>query len=175
MRALTVVFAISSCASAQTAADNPQVASSKGFYELIKGDISKTAEKVPEDKYAFKPSDDVRSMGQILAHVADAQYIFCGIVKDGKPTMKGIEKTAKTKADIIAAINDGFAFCDSVYAGLTDADSAGMVSFFGRKATKLSLLDFNIAHSFEHYGNLVTYMRINKIVPPSSEQAPKPK
>lgn len=67
-------------------------------------------------------------------------------------------------------LNEGFAFCESVYAGLTDAASAEHVKIFGQTRTKLSVLDFNIAHTMEHYGNMVTYMRMNKIVPPSSER-----
>jgi len=84
--------------------------------------------------------------------------------------MRNFEKTATTKAEIVAALNEGFAFCDSVYQKLTDADAAAMVPFFGQQRTKLSMLDFNIAHGFEHYGNLVTYMRMKGIVPPSSEK-----
>jgi uncharacterized damage-inducible protein DinB len=110
----------------------------------------------------------------MLAHIADAQYILCGTVKEGKPQFKGLEKSATTKAAILQALNEGFAYCDSVYASLTDASSAEMTSWFGQQRTKLSILDFNIAHTMEHYGNLVTYMRINKIVPPSSERPSSP-
>jgi hypothetical protein len=72
----------------------------------------------------------------------------------------------------LKALNDGFAYCDSTYANLTDASSAAIVQFFGQNRTKLSMLAFNTSHSFEHYGNLVTYMRMNGIVPPSSERNP---
>ena len=150
---------------------NPLMASSEAFYSLIKGDVLKSAEKMPEENYSFRPVDSVRTYGQILAHIADAQFTLCGIIATGKPVMKGYEKTAKTKAEIIAALKDGFAYCDAQYKQMTDADAATMVAWFGRKSTKLSVLDFNIAHGFEHYGNLVTYMRIKGIVPPSSEQA----
>jgi uncharacterized damage-inducible protein DinB len=109
--------------------------------------------------------------GQLLAHVADGQFVICGMVKDGKPVMKGFEKSATTKTAILQALNEGFAYCDSAYAGLTDASSADMASFFGNQRTKLSILSFNTAHTMEHYGNMVTYMRMNKIVPPSSESA----
>jgi uncharacterized damage-inducible protein DinB len=132
--------------------------------------VLKSLDKMPEDKYSFKPSADVRSYGQVLAHIADGQYVLCGTVKEGKPQFKGNEKTATTKTAIVKALNDGFAYCDAVYASLTDASSAEIVSWFGQKRTKLSVLDFNIAHTMEHYGNLVTYMRMNGIVPPSSER-----
>ncbi len=145
------------------------MASSNGFYEQIKNLVLRSADKLDEADYSFKPSPDVRSYGQLLAHIADAQYIMCGLVESGKPVMKANEKTAKTKAEIVAALNDGFAFCDAQYRKVTDADAAKSVDWFGGQRTKLSILDFNIAHAFEHYGNLVTYMRIKGVVPPSSE------
>ena len=94
---------------------------------------------------------------------------FCGPVAEGKPLDKGIEKTAKTKTEILAAVKDAFAYCDATYAKMTDANAAELASFFGRQMTKLGIMDFNTAHTMEHYGNLVTYMRLKGIVPPSSE------
>ena len=150
---------------------NPLMASSKAFYSQIKGTILRSADKMPEENFSFKPSPDVRTYGQVLAHIADAQYTICGIAATGKPAMKTNEKAATTKAEIVAALKEAFAFCDAQYAKMTDADAVGSVDFFGGKRTKLSILDFNIAHAFEHYGNLVTYMRIKGIVPPSSERS----
>jgi uncharacterized damage-inducible protein DinB len=158
---------------AQAPAENPQVSSAKAFYGYMKGNVLKTAEKVPQASYAYRATPKVRTIGQLLAHIADAQNAFCGIVKTGKPVTKDVEKTAKTKADISQALNDSFALCDEVWAGLTDANSAEIVQFRG-PVTKLSLMSFDTAHGLEHYGNLVTYMRLLKIVPPSAEETPKP-
>ena len=152
-----------------TASSNPLVESSKVFYLNAKQDILRSADKMPEGKYAFKPVDSVRSYGQVLAHVADGQYEFCGAAAS-KHDEKGIEQTAKTKADIVAALQAAFAYCDAIYAGMTDAKAAEMIPAFGGvKITRLSMLDFNVSHTMEHYGNLVTYMRIQGMVPPSSE------
>jgi uncharacterized damage-inducible protein DinB len=165
-----IVFLLAaSGAWAQTGAGNPILASSKVFYSNAKQDILRSADKVPEDKFAFRPTDSVRTMGQLFAHVADGQYEFCGAAA-GKHDEKNVEQTAKTKADIVAALKAAFAYCDAVYAGLTDAKATEMIPAFGGiKITRLSMLDFNVAHTMEHYGNLVTYMRIQGIVPPSSE------
>jgi uncharacterized damage-inducible protein DinB len=115
----------------------------------------------------------VRTVGQLFAHIADGQYEFCGPVAEGKSVSKDIEKTATTKTDIVNALYGAFAYCDAVYAKMTDADAVQIVTVFGGlKATKLGLMDFNTAHNMEHYGNLVTYMRLKNIVPPSSEQRP---
>jgi uncharacterized damage-inducible protein DinB len=152
-----------------TSPANPLVQSSRVFYANAKQDILRSAEKVPEEKYAFKPADTVRTYGQVLAHVADGQYEFCGAAA-GNHDEKGIEQSAKTKADIVAALKAAFAYCDAIWAGMTDAKAAEMIpAFGGAKITRLSMLDFNVSHTMEHYGNLVTYMRIQGIVPPSSE------
>jgi uncharacterized damage-inducible protein DinB len=139
------------------------------FYTNAKQDILRSADKMPEEKYAFRPTDSVRSYGQVLAHVADGQYEFCGAAA-GNHDEKGIEQTAKNKTQIVAALKAAFAYCDAIYAGMTDAKAVEMIpAFGGAKITRLSMLDFNMSHTMEHYGNLVTYMRIQGIVPPSSE------
>ena len=104
----------------------------------------------------------------MFAHIADGQYEFCSAA-EGKQIDKGIEKTAKTKAEIVAALKEAFAYCDAALAKLTDASAVETVTFFGRDMTRIGIMDFNTAHTMEHYGNLVTYMRIKGIVPPSSE------
>ena len=104
----------------------------------------------------------------MFAHIADGQYEFCGAAIQGKPVDKGVEKTAKGKTEIVKALNEAFAYCEAAYADLTDAKAAETVKFFGMTATRLGIMDFNVAHNMEHYGNLVTYMRLKGIVPPSS-------
>ena len=153
---------------AQTVPSNPLVASSQGIYRVAKGDILKSMDKIPENLWSFRPTPEVRTVGQLFAHIADGQYEFCGAV-EGKQIDKGVEKTAKTKAEISAAVKEAFAYCDAQFAKMTDASAAEMASLFGFKLTKVTLMDFNTAHTMEHYGNLVTYMRIKGIVPPSSE------
>jgi uncharacterized damage-inducible protein DinB len=149
---------------------DPLSAGAKGLYSLIKNNVLKSADKMPEENYAFKPTPEVRSFGQIIGHVADAQYLFCSVVLGEKNPAPGIEKSKTSKADLVQALNDAFAYCDKAYNGMTDAHAADIVKFFGRDQAKLSVLAFNSAHNNEHYGNLVTYFRLKGIVPPSSEQ-----
>jgi uncharacterized damage-inducible protein DinB len=152
------------------AQDNPLSTETKSLYTGIKNDIVKAAQKMPEANYSFKPTDSVRSFGQLIGHVADAQYEFCGPVK-GEARDSIVEKTVTAKADLIAALQTAFAYCDEAYNSLTDAHAADKMKFFGGTRTKLGILNFNAAHSDEHYGNIVTYMRIKGLVPPSSESA----
>ena len=165
--AATILFCVAGL-SAQTNTKNPLVSSSQGLFSVAKGDILKSLDKIPDNLWSFQPTPEVRTVGQLFAHVADGQYEFCSSA-EGKQIDKGIEKTAKTKADVAAAVKEAFAYCDAAFAKMTDASAAELVPFFGRQLSRLSIMDFNTAHTMEHYGNLVTYMRLKGIVPPSSE------
>ena len=166
--AASALFLFAGLLSAQETPANPLIATSKGMYAISKNDVMGSVDKIPENLWSFQPTKDVRTVGQLFAHIADAQYEFCGVATEGKPGSKDIEKTAKTKAEIVAALKEAFAYCDGAYADLTDAKATEIVTFFGMHLTRLGAMDFNVAHNMEHYGNLVTYMRIKGIVPPSS-------
>jgi uncharacterized damage-inducible protein DinB len=150
-------------------APDPLSTGNKGLYNTVKNNLIKAAEKMPEENYGFKPTPEVRSFGQIVGHVADAQYLFCSAALGDKNPAPGIEKSKTTKADLVQALNDAFSYCDKAYNGMTDAHAAEIVTFFGRDQAKLTVLAFNSAHNAEHYGNIVTYMRMKGLVPPSSE------
>ncbi len=147
---------------------NPLSAGAKRTHDVIKDYIKRAAEKMPEEHYAFKPAPDVRSFGQLVGHIADSQYGFCSAPKGEKAPVTGIEKTKTTKAELQKALADAFAYCDAVHAGMTDAVGAQVVGAANGMA-KLSILEFNTHHNAEHYGNIVTYMRLKGLVPPSSE------
>ena len=139
------------------------------YQNQVKGVIQRSAEKMPELNFGYKPVPEVRSFGQILGHVADAQYTFCSAALGEKNPALGIEKSKSTKEDLVKALQDAFAYCDKAYAALTDANAAEVLKFGNGERTRLNILSFNTAHNFEHYGNLVTYMREKGLVPPSSE------
>ena len=150
--------------------DNPLSAFTKRVYGFQKGILLRSAEKMPEENYTFKPVDTVRTYGQIIGHVADAQYLFCSTASGEKNPDLKIEKTKTSKTDHVAALKDSFAYCDKVYDSMTDASGSQIVRVFGTDTPKLGALNFNNIHNMEHYGNLTTYMRIKGIVPPTSEQ-----
>lgn len=154
--------------------ENPISTFSKFAYQRAKGLILKSADKMPEENYSFKPVDTVRSYGQILGHLADAQYMFCSMASGDKNPALNIEHTKTSKADLIAALNQAFAYCDKVYDGMTDAKAVEPIKLFGNDAPRLGALAVNNMHDLEHYGNLTTYMRMKGIVPPSSEQQQAP-
>lgn len=149
---------------------NPITSSLKGNYERVKKFIIGAADEMPAADYAFKPSPDVRSFGELVGHLADASYMFCSAAKKEKsPSKAKIEKTVTTKDALKKALADAFAYCDAVYASTTDATLSSPISLFGNdKMLKFQALDINASHDNEHYGNMVTYLRIKKLVPPSS-------
>jgi len=157
-----------------TSPANPLSTWNKYAYLRVKDVLRRAAEKMPEENYSFKPVDTVRSYGQIVGHVADAQYLFCSMALGEKNPAPDIEHTKTSKADLIAALNNAFTYCDKAYDGMTDATAVQTIKLFGNEAPRLSALTVNNMHDLEHYGNLATYMRIKNIVPPSSEQPPAP-
>lgn len=167
---LAALLAIASAQESATAPLNPISASEKGFYTIVGGEVIAAAEKMPEENYSFKPTPDVRSFGQLVGHVADAQYGFCGTASGDTTTPKGIETSKTSKADLVAALKEAVAYCNKTYTGMTDAKGGEMVKMMNFNLARLTVLSVNTAHTDEHYGNMVTYLRLKGIVPPSSER-----
>lgn len=169
LKTLIPLLSLSVCALAQ---DNPFSSAIKAEYGIAKMTITRAAAKMPEENYSFQPTPDIRTFGQLVGHVADAQYLFCSTAMGEKsPATGSVEKTKTSKGDLVAALKDAFAYCDKAYA-MTDAAAAEPVKFFGNPTNKLGVLAFSNMHDYEHYGNMVTYMRLKNIVPPSSEPRP---
>jgi uncharacterized damage-inducible protein DinB len=151
---------------------NPITLSEKGLYSFVSNAVVSAAQKMPEENYSFKPTPDVRSFGQLVGHVADANYMFCSQASGEANPAKDIEKTKTSKADLVSAIKDAVAYCNKEFDGMTDAKGSQMVKLFSFNLAKLTLFSLNTAHTDEHYGNMVTYLRLKGIVPPTSENQP---
>ena len=145
------------------------VASVRPLYDMAKGWLIRSAEQMPEANYPFQPTPEVRTFGQLIGHVANANYLFCSAVKGEKnPSTGDFEKTT-AKAALVQAIKDAFAYCDAAYQ-IADMKAMEEVTLFeGMKGSRLWALMFNVAHNTEHYGNIVTYFRLKGMVPPSSQ------
>lgn len=181
----TVVFAQDKPAAAPSAQEKPAVAPpspegpfsafNKEAYSFLKSVLLRSAEKMPEESYNFKPTDAVRSFAQVLGHVADSQYYFCSAARgEANPSPK-VEQTKSTKADLIAALKEVFAYCDKAYDTMTDAAVSQTVKVMASEKPKPLVLSINNLHAVEHYGNIITYLRLKNIVPPSSERPPQAK
>ena len=171
---LVVVSSTTVAAQGPAAGSNPVSQAIRTGWNAAKQNLSGSAKVMPEAKYSFKPVDTVRTFGEILAHVAGANYIFCAAARGEKPphAEDAFEKSAKTRADIVKALEDSFKYCDVAYTALEDGKLGDMVAapFGTAKTTRAETVMGNTGHVQEHYGNLVTYLRINGLVPPSSAQ-----
>lgn len=148
---------------------NPLSANNKAIYRGVKAMLLRSAEKMPEENYGFKPTEAVRTFGQVLGHAADSQYLFCSKALGEKSPAPKVEQTRTSKAELIAALKEAFAYCDKAYDSMTDASATEGIKFMGGDAPKLAALNVNSLHSVEHYGNLVVYLRMKNIVPPTSD------
>ena len=157
-------------APAAPAAD-PAMTGLKVAWNRVKDITVRAAEKMPEESYGFQATPEVKTFGQFVGHLADAQYMMAGLVLGEKPPAPEAEKTKSTKAELVAALKDSVAYMDRVFA-LGDAAVAAPVKLFGTDTNKFAVVGIAIGHGWEHYGNMVTYMRMKGIVPPSSEPRP---
>jgi uncharacterized damage-inducible protein DinB len=172
------VTAMASAAQAQstTPAANPQSQSLKGFYNFNKRVIIASAEKMPAEHYGFKPAPEVRSFAELAGHVADGNYLTCAAAK-GEPNpqteIQHTEKTAKTKDEVVKALKASFGYCDAVFDNLTDATLKETYKVGGAERPKITVITVNVYHGGEHYGNMVVYLRMKGVTPPSSEPEPQ--
>ena len=155
----------------------PDLKTMSGYPKMVQTQVTSWIEsaagKMPEGEYDFRPDPGARSFGQILGHIADANYLFCSSVLGESNPAPNIEKTKTTKAELASALRDAFSYCNRAYSALTDENATDTVKALGQDRNRLGVLWFNASHNLEHYGNLVVYMRIKGIVPPSSEPKPK--
>jgi hypothetical protein len=162
---IPIAMALAGALHGQTA--NPLTTELKTAYTRVKTNFIKAAEKMPEDQYDFKPTPDMQSFKERIAHIAVSNMGPCSAL-NGSP--KSIDaKTLKGKADVVAALKDSFAACDAVIDNMTDADAATMVAGRGAPRPKLAMGFGLVAHDIEVYGYICVYMRLKGIVPPSSE------
>lgn len=161
---LTIVFALTAVTAIN--AQDPLSNELKQSYNGVKNNLLKAAEQMPDNAYDFKASPDIRTFGQLIAHIADAQMRTCSAFKGEAKSAHAASKT--TKADLVAALQASFDECDGAYGGLTDAAAVELVKTPRGSMSKLGILMRNVIHDNEEYGYLAVYMRLKGVVPPSS-------
>ena len=150
------------------AASGIAVSTGRDLWQEVTRNITTTAAELPESLYAYRPTPEVRSFGQLFGHVAGSQYLFCAAaLGEAERAEDAVEKATTSKAGLVAALKASTDYCARAYA-LPDSAVTGAATLFGQRQTRLYALAMNAQHNAEHYGNLVTYLRLNGIVPPSS-------
>lgn len=171
MNPVKTVLAMILAAVALQAQANPSSDDARQTYAVIKPSLLRAAEKMPEEFYSFRTVPEVRTFGEMIAHVADGQLRMCAVVKGEPVTANAASK--KSKAELVAALQASFDYCDPIYASMTDAVGAAKVRWARWDMSKLGLLNWNISHNNEMYGIIGAFLRIKGIVPPSSERPPR--
>lgn len=130
------------------------------------------AEAIPETKYTWRPAKGVRSISEVLMHVAAANFNLPKLIGTPPPKDfqgKGYETSTTDKAKVVAAVRDSFAHVRQAVARMTDADADLKLPWFGGENTQRGILFFMTRHFGEHMGQLIAYTRQNGITPPWSE------
>lgn len=159
------------------AALSPSMATSvNNMHMTIRRNLIEAAQAMPATEYAFKPTPQVRSFAELLGHVAMANYFFCSMAKgETSPSTANLERTISDKEGMTKALGDSLNYCDAVYKETTDANANQMVKIAGpggpTQSTRAQVLMFNTTHNNEHYGNVILYLRLKNIVPPSTARA----
>jgi hypothetical protein len=160
---LLLVAALAGCLTA-AAQSNPLSTDARTDYASVKRVILMSADMMPAENYSFRTTPLVRTYGELIAHIADAQIAICSAAKGESKHGDAKGKTSKT--DLVAALKASFDYCDPVYDSMTDQSGAQVVKLFENDRTKLGALFFNNTHDNETYGTMVAYLRIKGLVPP---------
>lgn len=181
---LTVIFAVcvaslAVAAVAQTSDEGADkalstslAATAKSMHASIRRNLAEAAESMPAEEYSFRPTPQVRTFAQLVGHLTNANWLFCSAAKGEKSPSRQNAENLTTKDAAVKALADSLAYCDSVYQDTTDANFTQPITFagYGRPAptTRGAILIFNTTHNTEHYGNMVVYLRLKGLVPPST-------
>lgn len=166
-----VALAVAMFAAETAAAQNVADAVSAGLtsrFETVSGHVLSASESVPEDQYSYRPTEEVRTMGELFTHVAGAHFGYCAAIS-GQQVPASARGNASTKAEIVATVRASRDFCLAAYRGASGNALGETIQVFGGSDTRAGTMIQNLAHSNLHYGNIVTYMRGIGMVPPSSE------
>ena len=182
MRVLTAALVVAvlltpSASTAQTsdggigAELTPSTATSlNNMHMTIRRNLIEAAEAMPAADYAFKPTPQIRSFAELIGHVAGGNNFICGMAKGDPP--RSPVNAMTDKASLVKALGDALSYCDGIYKETTDANGNQAVKVSGPggagQTTRAQVLMFNTTHNNEHYGNIVVYLRLKNIVPPST-------
>jgi len=168
--AFSTAIVLSSALVAAQSDNSGYTGSLRSSWNRITRLVAASAEAMPEANYSFRPTSDVRTFGELIGHLANEHYMICSGVKGEKNPQESVDFEKKTaKADLVKALQESNAYCDAVYGSLTDTPKLTQPATAGRRDTPFSSLLMNVTHDSEHYGNVITYLRMKGLVPPSSQ------
>jgi len=151
---LCCLFFAASSALAQAAAPADVATDVRKGFEEVNDWVTKAADMVPADKYSYRPVDTVRTFGQLIAHVTDSYNFFCARgAGNNVEYSDAVEKGKTDKETLLPKLKEAVGKCTAAY---------------GSSSPQLRPLFVNVGHTNLHYGNIITYMRMMGLKPPSS-------
>ena len=165
-----VVWIAAVCGAQAPAGPSGPAAEVQGYYNRLKPNVIKAAEKMPDADYQFRPTPDIRTFARIVNHVTEAQQRTCSAMIGATPDPKSVPSDTADKATIVAALKASFDVCDKAYGALTDANMAETVQIGQGKRSRIGMAWGNASHDNEQYAELSTYLRLKGIVPPTAEK-----
>ena len=178
MRARHFAPALLLCGAVSAAAQQPamprtgdaMVASIRAIYDRVRSNLTRAADMMSEHDYGYRPTADVRTFGELIGHIANGNFAFCAAALGAEnPNKVNIERTVRDRPGLISTLAKSFAWCDPAYQ-ISDADASGPAFLMGAQRTRYDALVINNSHDDQHYGNIVTYMRLRGLVPPSTQR-----
>jgi uncharacterized damage-inducible protein DinB len=149
---------------------------SQVYDKLLKGqleDVVAVAEAMPADKYNFAPTngkfDGVRTFGGQITHIAMAQYYFFSGFGAKPPIDPESLSNLKSKDEVIKALKDSYAYAEKAVATMTPENAWEEIKPVDGTNTRATITAFSLAHTNDHYGQMIEYLRMNGIVPPGSK------
>jgi uncharacterized damage-inducible protein DinB len=144
----------------------------QGQYATLERNITGSVDKMPAEHFAFKPVPEVMSYAELLTHIVETQYGYCSTVKGAGNPGASLNFKVTDKVAVGHLVPDPFAYCDEAFASVTNENALELLTRGSapnqRQLARVNQLTQLIVHGNEHYGNLVTYLRMKGIVPPSS-------
>jgi uncharacterized damage-inducible protein DinB len=164
--AALVVLGAAGTAAAQSFPASSFLTPVKATWESTRNLVVGIVEVMPEDKYDFKPTPNVRTFRENVIHLVAENYLFFGRVAGenlGNPA-----QNLKGRDELVKAVRDSYDYGAKVWAGLTEEKALEMIEVRGQKVQRWSPILGAIQDNMNHYGNLVVYVRLNGLVPPRS-------
>ena len=173
IRIAGIVAALALVASAAGAQQNASSPVSNSIRRMARGfgrNIVSAAESMPADKWGFKPTPEVMSFGEIMAHIADDNGISCGGIAGAGAKAPAVPKPTDSRDQIITGLKASFAFCDSTLAKIDDSQMGKSVSYYGSPAP-MGAIVLGLANDWgSHYSQSAVYLRLNQILPPTARK-----
>jgi uncharacterized damage-inducible protein DinB len=138
----------------------------KSQWEATRNLVLTMAESIPEDKYDYKPTPEVRTVREQLIHLTQENHMFLSQVAGESSGDLSRFNNLKTRAEVLRALRESYEYGAKILAGLNEQTAMEMISFRNNRVPRFAPILSNISDNQNHYGNLVVYVRLNGMVPP---------